>query len=388
MRKLLLIAAVVLFLAGQSWAASDTRNPTGDGIVAGTVSGSSPTRYQAVDDYPDTTPTDYLQFGTTANSEHTFTFTALTIPAGSTSISVDVLYYDAEPANGTNSSAGRLRVGGTQYSSATHNPSGTTYTSRTKSWATNPKSTVAWTVDDVNGVGTNALQQFGMIGPDSNPAWRVSSVQLKVNYTPPANSGFQTSSPTGRHGATMDGALANQIRAQKYVCGGAGTQEITEIGAWVSAVVATTGVFRLAIFTHDSVNDNPDTMVANSESAELSHNTETPTKKSHTYGTKPQLTGGTTYWIVIFYGDANINTDRNSTGGSLVYEYTPTYPTWPAADSWDAFLDGTADLGIYAVYQAVAPSTSIKTVLGVAKASVKTVDGLAIGSVKSIDGLQ
>jgi hypothetical protein len=163
--------------------ASDTRDPTSDIGVGGTVSGSAGTRYQAIDDYPDTVPTDYLTLGTTANSFITCGFSDFAVPAGATNISVDVLYYDAEPVNGTNSSAGRIRVNATYYDSATHNPSGTTYTQRTKSWATNPAGG-NWTVDQVNNVGGTGLNAFGVIGPDSNPVWRLSSVQLRVNYTP------------------------------------------------------------------------------------------------------------------------------------------------------------------------------------------------------------
>ena len=385
MRRLLFIAAVLILAAGSVWAATDFRNPTGDGIVAGTVSGSAGTRYQAVDDYPDTTPTDYLQLGTTANSEITMTFPVFTIPVGATAITVDVLYYDAEPVSGTNTSAGRIRVGTTQYSSATHNPSGTTYTSRTKSWATNPAGG-NWTVDQVNSTGANNLVQFGVIGPDSNPAWRFSSVRAVVNFTPPANNGFQTSSPTGRHGANEDNQDADISIAQKFVCPGSGTQEITEIGAWVYSASGTTA-FRLAIFTHDAANNNPDTMVANSESDELTHSTTTFTKKSHTYGTKPQLTGGGTYWLGITTADANFRVDANTTGGNQVYRSVTPYHNWPTAADWDAGSDVVMDYGIYAVYQALV-TTSIKTVDGLAIANVKTVDGLAIGSVKSIDGLQ
>jgi hypothetical protein len=106
------------------------------------------------------------------------------VPAGATSISVQVRYFDAEPSNGNNNCAGRLKVGGTYYNAATHNPSGSTYTARSDNWATNPITATAWTVDDVNGVGANALQAFGFYSGDANPAIRFSCVQLQVTYTP------------------------------------------------------------------------------------------------------------------------------------------------------------------------------------------------------------
>lgn len=163
--------------------ATQAQSPTSDEAVAGTWTGTAGTRYQAVDDYPDTVPTDYLAHGTAAGSL-TFGFSAFAIPPGATGISVAVRYYDAEPANGSNQSASRIKVGGTYYNSATHNPSGTTYTTRTDTWATNPKTVAAWTVDDVNGVGANALQAFGFYSGDANPVYRVSCVQLEVTYTP------------------------------------------------------------------------------------------------------------------------------------------------------------------------------------------------------------
>jgi hypothetical protein len=170
--------------------ATQNRAPTGDeASPTGTWSGSAGSRYSLVDDYPDTTPADYLQHGTAAGHLD-FTFSAFSIPAGSTNISVQVLYYDAEPSNGNNNIAGRLVVGGTAYNAATHNPSGTSYSARSDNWATNPKTGAAWTVDDINGVGPNALQRFGWNSGDANPAIRLSSVELQVTYTPPQNSAY------------------------------------------------------------------------------------------------------------------------------------------------------------------------------------------------------
>lgn len=168
--------------------ATDTRAPTSDFATGGTVAYSSgSTGYNLVNDYPDTADplTSYVTLGTTANSFIVFNFTAFSIPTGSTINSVVVEFTDEEPSSGVNSVAARLRVNGTYYDSATHNPS-TTTTARTKTWLTNPVGG-GWTVDDVNGTGANPLQNFGVIGPDSNPVWRLGSIQLVVNYTPPVS---------------------------------------------------------------------------------------------------------------------------------------------------------------------------------------------------------
>lgn len=164
--------------------AEQTRNPTSDEAVSGTWTGTAGSRYQNVDDYPDTGGTDFLAGGT-ATSVITFGFSVFTVPSGSTGISVDVDYHDGEASNGANNCGGRLKVGDNYYNAATHNPSGSGWTARTDNWATNPKTTTAWTVDDVNGVGANALQAFGINSTDSNPAFRFSGIRLRVTYTAP-----------------------------------------------------------------------------------------------------------------------------------------------------------------------------------------------------------
>jgi len=168
--------------------------------------------------------------------------------------------------------------------------------------------------------------------------------------------GFLTSSPGSRHGDQVSDIVATSV-ASKFTCPGSGTQEISEIGMWLSADSSTAAAFRLAIYTHDAVNNNPNTMVANSESAELTHNTTSVVKKSHTYGTKPQLTGGTVYWLARNHADSNSNQDRLSGGGAVFVDSdVGGYPTWATAAQWDAGSEWDDDVGIYAVYQAAGGS--------------------------------
>lgn len=179
--------------------ATQTRAPTSDNSTAGTVAYSSGTTgYNLVNDYPDTADplTSYVTLGTTANSAILFNFSAFTLPATAHSISVAVQYYDEEPSSGANTSDARILVGGTQYSSGTtHNPS-TTTTARSKTFANNPKTGAAWTYQQINGTdGTNDLQAFGVIGPDSNPVWRLGAIQCVVTYS--VNELDQTTTFTG-----------------------------------------------------------------------------------------------------------------------------------------------------------------------------------------------
>src|SRR5512147_924446 len=136
--------------------ATKTRNPTSDDAVTGTVSGTPDIRYQSVDDHPDSTGNDYLDFGTAA-SYITFGFTAFDVPAGATDISVQVIYYIKDASTtGTNNTRARLKIGGNYYNfGSSHNPSSQYVLTTDDFGATNPASSSAWTVDDVNGVGAN-----------------------------------------------------------------------------------------------------------------------------------------------------------------------------------------------------------------------------------------
>ena len=169
--------------------ATQSRAPTSDEAVSGSWTGTAGSRYTAVDDYPDSGGSDFLTHGTTAGNL-TFGFTAFSIPAGSSSISVSVLYYDRKNAGQTCNIGGRIKVGGTYYNASTHNPNNGSWIARQDDWATNPKSGVAWTVDDINGVGSNALQAVGWVSTDANPAIDLSSIELLVTYTPPSNSAY------------------------------------------------------------------------------------------------------------------------------------------------------------------------------------------------------
>ena len=163
--------------------ATDTRNPTSDEGFSGIVDGTGGLRYTDVDDYPDTGAGRTVRtFGPSILAANiTFGFTAFSVPTGSTSISIDVLYHDE--TSGATTLGGRLKVGGNYYNATEHSVS--TLTARDDAWATNPKSASAWTVDDVNGVGTNALQAFGVRTSDCNPAVKISDILLQVTYTPP-----------------------------------------------------------------------------------------------------------------------------------------------------------------------------------------------------------
>jgi hypothetical protein len=186
MRRTIPILLASLLLASPAFADSQTRNPTSDEAVSGTWTGSGGTRYTLVDDHADTVGADLLTHGTTAGVL-TFGYSAFTVPTGATINAVRVNYYDQKTASQANTFGGRLKVNGTYYNAATHNPANGVWTTRTDSWATNPNTGAAWTVADVNGAGGAPLQAFGVnSGTDASPTIRLASIQIQVDYTLPA----------------------------------------------------------------------------------------------------------------------------------------------------------------------------------------------------------
>lgn len=162
-----------------------TRAPTSDYDIIGTWNGSAGTRYTVIDDYPDSAGTDELTVGTIAGYL-VCGFSSPSIPAGSTINSITVDYYDYKNGVGVAGLAAALSVGGTIYNATYHDPANATRTSRSDVFTTNPATSTAWTVDDINGTGANPLQAFGVRSNDANPTITISSVQLTIDYTAPA----------------------------------------------------------------------------------------------------------------------------------------------------------------------------------------------------------
>ena len=157
-----------------------TRNPTSDVTSSGAWSGTAGSRYTLVNDYPSQDTLDQLTHGTAAGAI-LFGYDTISIGTDNAISAVRIYYYDREASTGANNISSRLRIGGTDYDAATHNPT-TTTTLQTDVYTTNPRTGVAWTVDDVNGVGSNALTAFGLRSGDANPNISITSIQMEVTY--------------------------------------------------------------------------------------------------------------------------------------------------------------------------------------------------------------
>lgn len=175
--------------------ATADRLPTSDGDSSGTITAyptSSP-KYSKVDD-PVGSPDDastYVQFESDG-AYQLYGFSGFYLPEGSTITKLTLtfrIWCNQQPEGSWSEIAPKLKAGGSYYTGAgesSHDAWGT----YTRDYTTNPKTGLAWTVDDINGVGANALQQFGSQAVRylfTNP--RITQVYATVTYTLPPESG-------------------------------------------------------------------------------------------------------------------------------------------------------------------------------------------------------
>ena len=166
------------------------------------------------------------------------------------------------------------------------------------------------------------------------------------------SNGFLASSPSSRHGSSEYGWSSGQWAiAQKFTCPGSGSKNVTEIGAWMRKQNSTLDM-TIGIFTDDSVNGCPESLVANSEQS-CSVSSTSMSKYYQSYSTKPVITGGVDYWIAMqVYGNTidYLRTDYLSGSGYPSLHRSNTYPTWPTGSEWHTHTDdGSMDNGFYAV---------------------------------------
>lgn len=77
-----------------------------------------------------------------------------------------------------------VKVNGVTYEGAMQQLLVGDYFDRSETWTTNPNTGQPWTVDDVNGVGSNPLQTFGYECIGFNKTVRCTQVYIEVNYEP------------------------------------------------------------------------------------------------------------------------------------------------------------------------------------------------------------
>lgn len=173
---------------------SKRRVPTSDFSVQWTPSAGN--NYANVDEYPAVNDSDYNTQASTP-MEDIFGFAPFDVPVGTIeNVTVYVRGYKIS----TGIVAGGLYVGGTWYP-ATLIPfhEGVPVDFFPFIWSTNPATGLAWTVNDVNGIGSKPLTYFGYKG--SGTFNRVARLYIVVNYnsTPPPPPPGPTNDELMRH---------------------------------------------------------------------------------------------------------------------------------------------------------------------------------------------
>ena len=166
-------------------AQNQTQVPTGNGDTNGTWS-AYPTTSQAWDCVNETTPndSDYITGTTASGGYYLSTLGPFTIPAGSSISNLTVYIRSKDASSGTNNVVERIKVNGNCYDGNSFHDPGSSFSTYSYSWATNPATCSAWNVNDINGTGAHPLQQIGVYSTDLNPNIRISMVYAQVTYTP------------------------------------------------------------------------------------------------------------------------------------------------------------------------------------------------------------
>lgn len=108
------------------------------------------------------------------------------IPSTAQNIRARVEVVSKNVASGTSTMRGIVRIGDTNYYAGKANRTNTVYASTAFSqWITNPATGLAWTPDQINGVGADAIQGAGVGVTDSDPNIRFSFIVLYVWYDDP-----------------------------------------------------------------------------------------------------------------------------------------------------------------------------------------------------------
>lgn len=160
------------------------RLPASDAVVQWSRSGGAENRL-LVDDYPFDNPDDdstYTYTNTQTNKD-LFNFTVFAVPAGSVITSVKVVgRFRRVDAGGAEIVRELLKVNGVIYEGSMQQLLIGDYFDKEHVWTINPNTGLAWTIDAVNGIGSNPLQTFGYECIGFNKTVRCTQVYVKVDY--------------------------------------------------------------------------------------------------------------------------------------------------------------------------------------------------------------
>ncbi len=171
---------------GLLFAASSTTVPSSDGGTVGTWTPSSGgTLWNMVSEFP-TPDEDTSTVFTAAVGTVTFNFSPFNLDTDNTIDSVAVTWR-VKKVGGINGTKGALVVNVSTYMPAPANGPLISYSNFTSTWTTNPATSLAWTVADVNDTNGNGLKRMGFsVSLGGNDTF--TQTYLMVNYTADASS--------------------------------------------------------------------------------------------------------------------------------------------------------------------------------------------------------
>lgn len=140
--------------------------------------------YALVDDYPIPDDADYVSAPTLQAKTDTYG-ASFSVPIGSSITKVSLrVRAKVTLADFNRTITPHLRVQGTNYNGASFIPT-TTYVNYNTDWATNPRTSLAWTWEDINGLSSNVLQGFGYVSGMQARVVYVSQCFATVYYRTP-----------------------------------------------------------------------------------------------------------------------------------------------------------------------------------------------------------
>jgi hypothetical protein len=209
-----------------SSAGSQTKYPTGDISRSGTWDKTT-SMYSYVDEQgAHDGDSSYLLHGTTSGSV-LFSFPAFTVNVPSDmAIELTVSLVARDNTSGTNTMRPWIRVGGSSYyGDYTEVPNN--YGTISYAWMTNPRTNLPWTQDQINGIGSNHLESFGVTSSDASPQIRLTQVYATVRW------GASLRYPAAPTQQNLQVLVENTARVNKvYFKGGSNPDTLVTADKW------------------------------------------------------------------------------------------------------------------------------------------------------------
>jgi len=215
---------------------SQTRYPSGDISYSGTWSPNTNMWSYVDEEGAHDGDSSYLLLSGWSGGNVLFSFPAFSVPSGMEIRGLTVTLVARDNTSGGNNMRPYIRVGGST-SSGTSTEVPTEYGTISYTWTTNPKTGSAWTKDQINGVGSNALQGFGVSSGDASPSIRLTQVYATVYW------GSTLKYPAGALPEDLQILVEQTARVNKvYFRGGSSDDTLVTADKWQTLIPPSGGL--------------------------------------------------------------------------------------------------------------------------------------------------